>query len=78
MVKVTGPLSYHVQLSSGDVVRHNVDAVHSRYIPFQPAQSQQATDDTTDNDIFLPNFAPTCIDPQPPPQWMKHGQEKRK
>ena len=68
VVKVTGPLSYHVQLSSGDVVRRHVDAVHSRHIPLQPARSQQAMDDTTENDIFLPNFPPTPVDPQPSSQ----------
>ena len=71
MVKVTGSLSYHVQLSSGEVVRCHADAVHSRHTTFQPEQSQQATDDTTENDIFLPNLPPTHptpVHPPPPPQ----------
>ena len=71
VVKVTGPLSYHVQLSSGETVRRHVDAVYPRHVSLQPAQPQQDTDDTSVNDVFLPNFPaprPTTNNPRQPPQ----------
>ena len=32
IVKVTGPLSYHVKLSDGSVVRRHVDTVRTRQL----------------------------------------------
>ena len=56
VVTVTGPLSYHVQLSSGETVRRHVDAIHPRHVSIQPAQPQQVSDDSTENDVFLPDL----------------------
>ena len=61
--KVTGPLSYQVELSSGQVVRRHVDAIRRRDIrvPQQPAA------DVTVDDFLLPNLPPPPTLPPPPP-----------
>ena len=43
VVKVTGPLSYHVEVQPGKVVRRHVDAVRKCYVVLPLPQSQEAT-----------------------------------
>ena len=58
VVKVTGPLSYHIQLLSGETVRRHVDAMHPWRTTVEPAQPQQMDDSTLD-DVLLPDLPPT-------------------
>jgi len=63
IVKVTGPLSYHVELLSGQVVRRHVDAIQPRKTlvrkPVQPSDT-----DSTADDVFLPDV-PANVTPSP-------------
>ena len=56
VTKVTGPLSYHVELESGRTVRRHVDAVRRRDVLVSAAgdTSQDSTDD-----FYLPDLPPT-------------------
>ena len=78
VVKVTGPLSYHVQLSTGDTVRLHVDAIHPRYEHSPPVHSQQVMNDSA-NDVFLPDLPapPTNDPPQPPPATLRRSTRHR-
>lgn len=80
VVKVTGPLSYHVQLASGETVRRHVDAMHPRRAPVEPAQSQQR-DDIAEDDVSLPDLPPTpgpaVVPPQPPPSLRRSTRQRR-
>jgi hypothetical protein len=80
VVKITGPLSYHVKLSTGETVRRHVDAIHPRYELSQPAQPQQVTDDSA-NDVFLPDLPPppptTASPRQLPPALLRRSTRHR-
>ena len=75
VVKVTGPLSYHVEVQSGKVVRRHVDAVRKREVVLPPSQSQDTS--SSAEDVYLPDVpaprppdTPTAPDPPaaaPPP-----------
>lgn len=72
VVKVTGPLSYQVELLSGRVVRRHVDAVRSRQVYYTRPQTQSCTESTED-DYLLPDLPPTSATarvnlPTPPRQ----------
>ena len=61
ITKITGPLSYHVELDSGRTVRRHIDAVRSRNIaPVPPSEP------TTENDIYLPDLPPATVTTAPP------------
>ena len=58
VTKVTGPLSYHVELSSGCVVRRHVDAIRRRNLPVEP--TPEPTSPTSSNDdLYLPDVQST-------------------
>ncbi len=63
VVKVSGPLSYHVELQSGRVVRRHVDAVRKRVVSHLPlvTSSPSALDE---EDLYLPNVPQTHPDTQ--------------
>ncbi len=65
-MKVTGPLSYHVERDSGHVVRRHVDAVRNREPSIPP---QRGSDD--ENDPYLLDAqqpaTPPAVDTGPPP-----------
>ena len=65
VVKVTGPLSYHVEVQPGKVVRRHVDAVRKRYVVLPLPQSQEATTSSFE-DIYSPDI-PAPPPPAPPP-----------
>ena len=72
VVKVTGPLSYQVELLSGRVVCRHVDAVRSRQVYYTRPQTQSCADSTED-DYLLPDLPPTSATarvnlPTPPRQ----------
>ena len=58
VTKVTGPLSYHVQLESGQVVRRHVDAVRKRESRSPPLPHVQSEADDEENDLYLPSMPP--------------------
>lgn len=64
IVKQTGPVSYHVELLSGNTVRKHVDAVRKREVAYP--RPQPSTEDE-DQDIYLPTLPATPALPPPPP-----------
>ena len=59
VVKVTGPLSYRVQLSSGETVHCHVDTIHPRHVSIQPVQPQHVSDNSTEFSCWTyPHLAP--------------------
>ena len=52
VVKVTGPLSYHIKLADGRTVRRHVDAIRKRHLVL--VNSHPSTNDLVD-DIYLPS-----------------------
>lgn len=73
VTKVTGPLSYHVKVQSGNVVRRHVDAVRKRDVLRQLPQPQEADTYPSADDIYLPDSTaprppdPPAAPPPPPP-----------
>ncbi len=70
VTKVTGPLSYHVELESGCVVRRHVDAIRRRDI--RVAVSQETSTFPPEDDLYLPDVPPPAPhvatpEPTPPP-----------
>ena len=69
VVKVTGPLSYQVELLDRRVVRRHVDAVRDRQVQYPRPQPQEEV--TSDDDLYLPDgpppAPPTVTPPQPAP-----------
>ena len=65
VVKVTGPLSYHVEVQPGKVVRRHVDAVRKHYVVLPLPQSQETTTSSFE-DIYSPDV-PAPPPPAPPP-----------
>ena len=67
VVKVTGPLSYHVELQTGRIVRRHVDAVRRREV----RTPSTTTGPSTEDDYFLPDVPSTStiplVPPPPPP-----------
>ena len=55
VVKVTGPLSYHIELLSGQVVRRHVDAICARRTLI-PRLKLPPINDSTADDFFLPDL----------------------
>lgn len=53
VTKVTGPLSYHVELDTGRTVRRHVDAIRNRTVSVQSREKS-----TTDDDLYLPDVPP--------------------
>ena len=73
VVKITGPLSYHVELISGRVVRRHVDAVRHREANYFRTPPQSKTASSVD-DFLLPDIPlahpaprPDVVGPPPPP-----------
>ena len=64
VTKVTGPLSYHVEVQSGNIVRRHVDAVRKRDVLCPLPHSQEA-DTYSDEDIYLPDTTPLAPPPAP-------------
>ena len=61
ITKVTGPLSYHVQLADGRSVRRHVDAIRKGHNPLDPLRH---------SDLYLPDSPRTPVPPSvsaPPP-----------
>ena len=66
VTKVTGPLSYHVEVIDGREVRRHVDAVRTRDVLY-PKPTAPMEDDH-DDDFFLPDLPPPVpLPPRPPP-----------
>jgi hypothetical protein len=63
VTKVTGPLSYHVELQSGCIVRRHVDAVRRRDVLV--SASGDTSHGSTD-DFYLPDLPPTGTATDPP------------
>ncbi len=59
VVKVSGPLSYHVELQSGRVVRRHVDAVHQRVASHLPLVTSSPSAIGYGEDLYLPNAPQT-------------------
>lgn len=74
VVKVTGPLSYQVELESGTVVRRHVDSVRSRSA-VSPAVgtttelsgNSQLSNSSQVDPLTLPELLPGAAPPPPPP-----------
>lgn len=67
-MKITGPLSYHAELQSGETVRKHIDAIRKREIRYPPANVD--TSSSTEDDVYLPSpvaSPPTGGSPPPPP-----------
>lgn len=69
IVKTTGPLSYHVELLSGNVVRRHVDAIRTREVAYPRPHPLTVTSapSVDEDDLYLPDFPPTPATPPPPP-----------
>ena len=63
IVKVTGPLSYHAELHSGQVVRRHVDAIRRRDVRATDSAGAKADMDPTASDFYLPDFPPLVAPP---------------
>lgn len=59
VVKCTGPLSYHITLRDGRVVRRHIDALRNRevLVPRKKPQTPESSD--SDDDFFLPDIPAT-------------------
>ena len=68
MTKVTGPLSYHIELGDGRVVRRHVDAVRAQWDSADPSHLNDSP--LTQDDLYLPTRAsppaPAAVRPVPP------------
>lgn len=67
-MKATGPLSYQVELLSGNVVRRHVDAVRNREVGYpQPYPSTEySASRMEEDDFYLPDIPATPAIPLPP------------
>ena len=71
VVKVTGPLSYHVKLTDNRVVRRHVDAIRVRHESSDPSPLNDSP--LAQDDLYFPSHTRTPIQPvqpvapQPPP-----------
>ena len=66
VVKITGPLSYHVELISGRVVCRHVDAVRHREANYHRTPPQPKTASSVDD--FLLSDIPLADRPHPAPR----------
>ena len=76
VVKVTGPLSYHIELLSGQVVRRHVDAIRSRKTLVSRPKSPSSADSSTADDFLLPDLpmsSPTVVS-----EHLSHSQPLRR
>ena len=68
VTKVTGPLSYHIELGDGRVVRRHVDAVRARRDSADPSPLNDSP--LPQDDLYLPTRAsppaPAAVRPVPP------------
>ena len=68
VVKVTGPLSYHIELDDGRVVRRHVDAVRARCDSADPSPLNDSP--LPQDDLYLPTRVspptPAILPPVPP------------
>ena len=68
MVNVTGPLSYHIELDDGRVVRRHVDAVRARCDSADPSPLNDSP--LPQDDLYLPTRVspptPAILPPVPP------------
>ena len=58
ITKVTGPLSYHVEVIDGRTVRRHVDAVRTRQVRY-PRVNEEPNSDT--DDLCLPDLPPPHV-----------------
>jgi len=65
VTRVTGPLSYCVELASGKVVRRHVDAIRCRDARCEPTPELDSTD-SADNVLFDPDSPAPPSPPTPP------------
>ena len=66
IVRVTGPLSYHVELRDGRIVRRHVDAVRTRHVNTDPSPLRDSA--LPQEHLYFPTRAtPTVTSPPPPP-----------
>ena len=76
VTKVTGPLSYHVEVIDGREVRRHVDAVRTRDVLY-PKPTAPMEDDHDDN-FFLPDLPPPVPPPpRPPPDPVRRSARHR-
>ena len=71
VVKVTGPLSYHVELESGHTVRRHVDSLRVRH-----AKVQQNKSDNVDP-LYLPDTSTSPVRQSVPPVIPSHPTPRR-
>ena len=70
--KITGPLSYEIQLQSGGTVNRHVDGVRRRDAEPTPENRHSVEDAVSDE--ALPMIASQADNPPPPPQMLPHPQ----
>ena len=69
VVKVTGPLSYYVELPSEHIIQRHVDAIHLRTVAPEPTKDVTPTSDQDEycDDDFLPDLSLPPPVPHPHP-----------